>query len=119
MVGTTTHLEVDSMSTTMTQDKPLELDFSQAHFLDHHWWEFTVCRQQPWGGFKRHVQLVWEYGSEVTELRAWWGRAMGCWWGHHTRQAYWRGKAGLPFAEWGEPAGYSCEHCARRMSAPS
>jgi hypothetical protein len=66
-----------------------ELDFSQAHFLDHSLW---VCRGGPhrYGGRRGHLQVAWRYVWR-EQLRA----ATTCRIGRHRRVEAWQARRGV------------------------
>lgn len=98
-------------------EKTPELDFSIWHPLDHHWWEFSFCRQYH-GWTRNHLELVWEYGQGITAVREWWHRQIGCRWGRHQVTPYWRGWTPGTFPE-PEPTGYMRLNCSHRQDGPS
>lgn len=92
---------------------PIEFDSSEYHPLDHHWWEFDICNQW-YGGTRNHLKLVWKFGSELTEFRAWWGKQTGCRFDVHTPLDFWRGRSILEVRTT-PPDGTICQHCNKRL----
>jgi hypothetical protein len=77
-----------------------ELDFSQAHFLDHPWWS---CRGGPHrhGGLRGHLKVAWQY-KWSEQLRA----ATTCRLGRHRRVEAWQRGRGTFFV---------CAYCGKPL----
>lgn len=82
-----------------------KLDFSEAHFLDHHVWE---CRKYEYakGGWKTHLRYRWEFQWRLT-LREF----TFCKVGLHEDMQITAMKDRKPHATW-----KACANCAKPLS---
>lgn len=86
------------------QPRVREIDFSQAHFLDHPLWR---CGKGPhqYGGWRTHLRYAWRYRWRSDILAA-----TTCRFGRHrpTRAFKRQGPRSIPLV--------LCTHCGKRLS---